>query len=270
MMSTDEWRELSHRCELNAIAAASRSRDVIECGPFQALLDPNTDMIWLNYAVPVGSLDSPADVADALPKLRHIFHERQRVLRFEFNALPWPTLTSTLAAAGLELQARHPVMVCTPAIFRPLVAPGVAVQILDINVSDTELAAFVAIRDESFGTEDTSMTQAIIQLRNDIAAGVYHYALATLDGFPAGIGGIAPIAGVGEVTAIATRPALRRRGVAATVTSELLRHLFGSGGTLAWLSAGDAIAQATYTRVGFATIDERMNYIEESFISDQA
>jgi hypothetical protein len=45
---------------------------VIEVGPFQALLDPATDMIWLNYAVPISPIDPPS-VAAALVKLRQIF-----------------------------------------------------------------------------------------------------------------------------------------------------------------------------------------------------
>jgi len=67
---------------------------------------------------------------------------------------------------------------------------------------------------------------------------------------------------VAELAGVATSPALRRRGVAATLTSFLTDQLFAAGGTLAWLSAGDAAAQAVYERVGFAVVDTRLNYIE--------
>jgi hypothetical protein len=50
--------------------------------------------------------------------------------------------------------------------------------------------------------------------------------------------------------------------VAASLTSFLTEQLFAAGGTLAWLSAGDAAAQAVYERVGFAVVDMRLNYIE--------
>jgi len=67
---------------------------------------------------------------------------------------------------------------------------------------------------------------------------------------------------VAEVAGVGTRPALRRRGVAASLTCFLTEQLFAVGGTLAWLSAGDAAAQAVYERVGFAVVDTRLNYIE--------
>jgi ribosomal protein S18 acetylase RimI-like enzyme len=37
---------------------------------------------------------------------------------------------------------------------------------------------------------------------------------------------------------------------------------FQGGGDLVWLSAGDAIAQATYERIGFRRVDSRLNYID--------
>jgi predicted GNAT family acetyltransferase len=49
--------------------------------------------------------------------------------------------------------------------------------------------------------------------------------------------------------------------VAATISSFLTKQLFDQGGSLAWLSAADAAAQAVYQRVGYAVIDERLNYI---------
>ncbi len=78
---------------------------------------------------------------------------------------------------------------------------------------------------------------------------------------PAGIASLSPIDAVAELTGVATHPQFRRRGVAATLSSLLLRTHFARGGTMVWLSAGDAVAQATYHKLGFHQIDTRLNYL---------
>ena len=255
--------ELSRLCEQNANAFSAQSRVTIDCGPFRALLDPTTDMIWLNYAVPIGPLDDVYVATAALAELRRVFAEHGRRPRFEFNALPWPELPSLLERAGFQLHARHPLMVCTPATFRPFAAPGVTVRMLAGDETDATLAAAMVIQNQSFGGEPQAPSPDEIEnLRGQLRTRALCYALATLDGVPAGAGSIAPIDGVAELGGIATSPALRRRGVAASLTSFLTAQLFDEGGKLAWLSAGDAAARAVYERVGFAVMDTRLNYIE--------
>jgi len=143
--------ELSRLCEQNANAVSARSRTTIDCGPFQALLDPSTDMIWLNYAVPVGVIDDAQATIAALADLRRAFAQHQRRPRFEFNALPWPALPSLLESAGFVLQERHPLMICTPPSFRRFAAPGVTVRFLGGDDPAPTLAAAMALQSESFG-----------------------------------------------------------------------------------------------------------------------
>ena len=255
--------ELSRICEQNANAVSAQSRTVIDCGPFRALLDPTTDMIWLNYAVPTGTIDDIQATVMALADLRRAFAQHQRRPRFEFNALPWPTLPRLLEGAGFQLQERHPLMVCTPESFRRFAAPGVVVRFLAADEPEATLAATMALQSESFGgPAELPPDDEVEKLRDQLRLGTLCYALATLDGVPAGAGSTAPIAGVAEVAGVGTSSALRRRGVAASLTSFLAERLFAAGGTLAWLSAGDAAAQAVYERVGFAVLDTRLNYIE--------
>jgi ribosomal protein S18 acetylase RimI-like enzyme len=255
--------ELSRLCEQNANAFAAQSRMVIDCGPFRALLDPTTDLIWLNYAVPVGAIDDAQATAAALADVRRAFAQHQRRPRFEFNALPWPTLPRQLESAGFQIQERHPLMVCTPPSFRRFAAPSIAVRWLGGDEPAAMLATTMALQSESFGGPvELPPAEEVEHFRAALRAGTLCYALATLDGVPAGAGSTAPIDGVAEVAGVATRPALRRRGVAATLTSFLADQLFAAGGRLAWLSAGDAAARAVYERVGFAVVDTRLNYIE--------
>ncbi len=255
--------ELSRVCEQNANAVSARSRTIIDCGPFQARLDPTTDMIWINYAVPMGVIDDAQAATAALAELRRAFAQHQRRPRFEFNALPWPALPRLLESAGFELQERHPLMVCTPGSFRRFAAPGVAVRFLGGDDLAPTLAAAMALQSESFGgPAELPPADEIERLRDQLRAETLCYAFATLDGRPAGAGSTALIDGVAELAGVATTPALRRRGVAATLTSFLAEQLFAAGGTLAWLSAGDAAAQTVYERVGFTVADTRLNYIE--------
>jgi hypothetical protein len=71
---------------------------VVPCGPFTALFDRSTDLIWLSYAVPSAPLPSRAETVAALEELRHLFAARKRTLRFEFyerigfRLLPTPQL----------------------------------------------------------------------------------------------------------------------------------------------------------------------------------
>jgi ribosomal protein S18 acetylase RimI-like enzyme len=220
-------------------------------------------MIWINYAVPVGSIDDAQAATAALADLRRAFARHQRRPRFEFNALPWPSLPSLLERAGFVLQERHPVMVCTPESLRRFAAPGVAVRFLGGSDPAPTLAAAMALQSESFGgPAELPPADEVERLRDQLRAGTLCYAFATLDGMPAGAGSTAPIDGVAELAGVATAPALRRRGVGASLTSFLTEQLFAAGGTLAWLSAGDAAAQSVYERVGFAVVDTRLNYIE--------
>ncbi len=255
--------ELSRICEQNANAVSAQSRAVIDCGPFRALLNLSTDMIWLNYAVPIDPIDDAQATLAALTDLHRAFAQHQRRPRFEFNALPWPALPSILESAGFQLQERHPLMACTPDSLRPLAAPGVAVRFLTADDPAPTLAVAMALQSESFGgPSELPPADEVERLREQLRVESLCYAFATLDGMPAGAGSTAPIDGVAEVAGVATTPALRRRGVAATLTSFLAGQLFAAGGTLAWLSAGDATAQAAYERVGFTVVDTRLNYIE--------
>jgi ribosomal protein S18 acetylase RimI-like enzyme len=260
--------ELSRQCELNANAASATTRTVIEVGPFQALLDPATDMIWLNYAVPISPIDPPS-VAAALVELRRVFAQHQRTIRFEFNALPWPELAGMLEEDGLVLHGRHPLMVCTPSSFRPFQAPGVTVVVLNGDEPEGTIVTYMQILRESFdGLTEPPPAADVERFRERIRTGPIRSAMALLNGVPAGAGSTIPIAGVAELGGVATSPAFRRRGVAATISSFLTKQLFDQGGSLAWLSAADAAAQAVYQRVGYAVIDERLNYIAANALTE--
>jgi ribosomal protein S18 acetylase RimI-like enzyme len=254
--------DLSRLCDQHARRDAERTREVIDVGPFRALLDRTTAMIWVNYAVPIAPLAPGASVSQALEELGRVFSVRGRRLRFEFNALPWPELPHMLEQAGLELQDQHPLMVCTPETFTPVAAPGVDVRLLESATADADLRAFQTILRLSFEEHPREVTDGDVDdLRRRLTGGLHLHALAALDGVPAGAASLSPIDEIAELAGLATHPNLRRRGIAATLTSFLTREHFDRGGRMAWLSAADQRAQAAYRKAGYQLIDVRLNYI---------
>ncbi|HEY9710701.1 MAG TPA: GNAT family N-acetyltransferase [Oculatellaceae cyanobacterium] len=241
--------------------------DVIAVGPFQAQIDPSCDITWLNYAVPVAPLGTKAEVAEVLVELREVFTERDRTLRFEFTESLWPTLPEVLQEAGLQLEVSHPMMLCTPADFQPYQATTVQVKRLTEADDTKTLATYLSVRNQGFDqdfADEPPTEKEIAELREQLETGQSRCALAHLDGIPAGVGVTMPMSGICELVGVATLPALRRRGVAATLCTFLVKDHFQGGGELVWLSAGDAIAQATYERIGFHLVDSRLNYIDQN------
>jgi ribosomal protein S18 acetylase RimI-like enzyme len=252
---------LSRRCEQSAIGAAARGRVVVDVGPFRALIDGDNDMLWLNYAVPIGPLGDAHAVDSALEELRRVFLAYQRRLRFEYNVLPWPDLAAALERQGLVMQKVDPLLVCTPESLIDFTAPGVVAKVLTDSASDEELRSLLGIQREAFGGGELVSQQEIAEARSKILTGAELYGLATINASPAAAAILLDFEGVGELVGVGTATALRRRGAASTLSATLTRHYFDTIGTLAWLSAADAGAQAVYERVGYRVIDERLNYI---------
>ncbi len=249
------------RIEEHARKVAGLQCEEIAAGPFRALIHPTSDVSWFSYAVPYGPLDDAAGVDEHLQDLRRLFHARERTFRFEFTESLWPTLPGVLERAGMVLEARHPLMLCTPDDLRLVKAEGVAVRY--ITEAD-DLGAYRALIRVGFGGgPGPGSEQEAIEVRDALRQGMC-YALATLDGTPAGAGGYLPLDGLCELVAITTLPAMRRRGVAATLSSFLAQDHFAHGGELAWLSAADEGAQAVYRRIGFRNVGARLNYTEST------
>jgi ribosomal protein S18 acetylase RimI-like enzyme len=249
--------------EENAIAVAAALREVVRVGPFQAMLDPHTPMTWVNYAVPLAPLPPASELDEALTALRRAFDERWRTIRFEFTAELWPDLPAALERAGLELEMSHPVMTCTPAEFRPYRAPGVQVRRLTRETTSEELATYLEAAASCFGEATGAATaEEVERYRQELERGSLLYGRADLDGRLAGVACTTPLGEVAELAGVGTLPEMQRRGVAATLCSFLVQEHFDAGGDLVWLSAGDAVAQALYERIGFQVTATRLNYID--------
>ncbi len=265
----DSGRRLLRSIEANANKVAARDRETVRVGSFCALLDSSTEFLWLNYAVPIAPVRHSSEVANEIVELQRVFADHRRTLRFEFIEALWPRLPAILEEAGLLFQARHPLMACVPTDFRPTRAPDVQVHLLDGGDPADVLATYLLIQRRGFADNDPQgPTNAVVpatetaRLRRKMQDGYLRCALGTWQGTPAGVGCTAPLEGVCELAGVATLHALRRRGVAATVSSVLVRDHFDRNGTLVWLSAADAVAQSVYKRIGFHVVANRLNFVD--------
>lgn len=264
--------QLLGRIEEASRRLAAKNRQVIAVGSFWALIDPVSELTWLNYAVPVEPLGTKEMVAEAIVELREVFAQLDRTLRFEFTESLCPTLPEILEQAGLNLEARHPMLVCDPADFQPHEACGVEVQLVDADDPNI-LLCYLAVRNRSFyglAADEAPTAEEIIELCQDIQIGASRCALAYFNGIPAGVGVTMPMMGVCELAGVATLPEHRRLGVAKSLCSFLIKDHFETGGDLVWLAAGNAIAKSTYESIGFRCVDSQLNYIDAIVINSKA
>lgn len=239
--------------------ANRRTCDEVVVEPFRAYLHRTLRGPWFSYATPFGAWNAAGDVDEPITKLRALFQSRGRRPRFEWTELRWPALAAQLEGAGLSLEARYALMLGTPAGFQSFQADGVEVRFI---AEGDDLQAYQALKSFGFGgVARLATVEQVAALRDDLREGA-RYVLATLDGEAAGVGGYISAGQVCEIVSVATLPSLRRRGVATTITGALLADHWARGGTLAWLTAGNAQAEAVYRRLGLRTLGARLCYSE--------
>lgn len=253
-------RDMLERIELRTTQAIAAGRDVTHVGAFLAAIHPTSELVWLNFAVPRSTSGQPVRAQD-IASLRALFRARGRRLRFEFYETLWADLGRLLERCGLVLEGRMPLMLCSPGSFRDSSAPQVRVDDLTAEAGDPEIAEFLATGKRGFGLEAAQVEpHEIAEQRRHLRDGVYRCAYGRVEGRMVGVGTLA--AGNDELAGIATLPAARRRGVAATISCHLVRRHFQAGNAYVWLSAGDDAARAVYEKIGFRAAGTQLNYVD--------
>jgi ribosomal protein S18 acetylase RimI-like enzyme len=252
--------ELLSRLEDHVRAAAGRTRAAVDVGPFRLFIARDTDLAYLNYAVP---MDEPADWLPGIAALETAARDRGRVPRLEFFAERWPTLAPALDRAGFHCDLAAPVMTATalPVDIPPL-PPGFAVRHLDPADPDGIFDGYIKAGYDSYGMAPPEPDPArIADLRRDLSTGALCAGFVeAADGAVATVASILTADGIGELAGVGTRREWRRQGLAHALCRDLLRAFFADGGELAWLSAGDEGASRLYRRLGFAEIGRQLNY----------
>jgi len=246
----DPVSALGRRVQSAMLAAAVRWRDVERVGPFTATFARGSGHPAFNYAVPDEGAEPSAAEVDALAAA---YASRGLLPRLEYVAALAPAVEPALAAGGFGIEARTPLMVLGS---RTAAAPEPAGIELAEAVSAEDVLAAVTAQHEAYG-EPARPTEAwIAGVQRSIAAGgllVLARAAATGDA----VGGgqcTAPEEGATELTSIGVRPAFRRRGVAAALTSRLAAAMRERGAELVYLTAADDGVARIYAGVGFERI----------------
>jgi ribosomal protein S18 acetylase RimI-like enzyme len=150
-------------------------------------------------------------------------------------------------------------MACRPDAFKPSVAAEVHLTQLRPTATAAELEAFQQIRWTDGGEVDRPVPP-IDPLRVALGVPSSVFLLAWLDWEAAGTGVSHALKGAAEVVGVVTQKQHRRRGVAATITSELVRRHFDGGGDFVFLDAANEEAARIYERLGFSRFGANVVY----------
>jgi ribosomal protein S18 acetylase RimI-like enzyme len=224
--------------------------DVSECRPFLVYMNRETDSAFLSYARPAEPLpEDPDALLERIVAAKLELHRRGRVARWEWIHDLYPALAPALEAVGLVVE-ETPLMTVTRETFHPDSAEGVTLQRLG---PDDDPAPMIRAQRRSFGMddEDPSPSERAV-VRAWLERGGCFYA-AHLGSEVVGGGACLAIEGVAEVAGIGTVPEHRRRGVAGSITSALIRDCLAAGCDTIFLTAGNEPAVRAYQRVGFRT-----------------
>lgn len=247
--------------QLAALEQHPAGTELVSFGPFRALLPAsNQPGAWVTIVD--GTVDA-RETGRAVAGLRSVFRQRSAGLEIEYNEVLYPQVGAWLEAAGLTFAERNPLMACRPGGFKPSSSAQVTVQRLSTSSDAADLQAFQTLRWTDGGEEDRAVPGAEV-LRKEVAAATSVYVLAWVDGAPAGTGVSHTLRGAAEIVGVVTRLDKRRRGIAATVTSELVARHFALGGDFVFLDAANEEATRVYERLGFERFGDNVVYRGEA------
>jgi predicted GNAT family acetyltransferase len=224
----------------------TRSRRQIVAGPLVGLLH-DSDLRFLSVVVAAepGSPFDPEEVPWALETIRKAFAAEGRWLSAELVEEASPGLADALAANGMTIVSRPPLLVVEPGdLVVPEIPAGVTASVV---ASAEEKDAANAVASDAYEMEGVGSS---FQPEPANGASV----LVRLNGVPVATASWTAVAdGVTEVAGVGTVHSHRRQGFGAIATAFATQQAFELGGaTLAWLTPGDDGADRVYRRLGYA------------------
>jgi len=243
--------------QLAALEQQRAGTELVSFGPFRALIPASNEPgAWVTI---VEGTVHERETARAVAGLRSVFQQRKAELEIEYNEALYPQVGVWLEAAGLTFAERNPLMACRPDGFKPWSSPDVTVHRLTSTSDATDLQAFQTLRWTNGGDEDRAVPGVEV-LRTDVASPRSVYLLAWIDDEAAGTGVSHALRGAAEIVGVVTRVDKRRRGIAATVTSDLVARDFASSGDFVFLDAANEEAARVYERLGFKRFGNNVVY----------
>lgn len=239
--------ELAVRIASAQLQGRTRSRRQIVAGPLAGLLH-DEDVWFLSgvLAAEPGVAFDPEEVPWALETVRKAFAAEGRWLSAELIEEANPGLADALAAEGMTIVSRPPLLAVEPAGLRTPEVPAEVTASIVRSPEEQAEADRVAIA--SYDDEDVASS-----FKEDPADG--GSVLIRWDGVPVATALWTAVAdGVTEIAGVGTLPEYRRRGLGAFATAFATQAAFDhAGATLAWLTPGDDGADRVYRGIGFAS-----------------
>jgi GNAT superfamily N-acetyltransferase len=238
--------EIGVRIASAQLQGLARSRRQIVAGPLVGLLH-DSDVRFLSGAVAAepGTPFDPEEVPWALETIRKAFAAEGRWLSAELIEEASPGLADALAANGMTIVSRPPLLVLEPADLQlPEFPEGVTASVVASAEEQAEADALAAaayemdLGEKTFQPDPTDGASVLIRW----------------DGVPVATAAWTAVAdGVTEVAGVGTLHSHRRRGLGAIATAYATQRAFEIGGAnLAWLTPGDDGADRIYRRLGYA------------------
>ena len=243
----------------DVLEARAGASEVLTIGPFRVAMSQDKEAPSMSWVTLVDGSTTEAETLKAIPKLKAALKKNKAHLEIEYNEAVFPNVGAWLESAGMKLARKDPLMACHPESFKPFVAPEVHLTQLRSTAIAAELEAFQQIRWTN-GGDVKRPVPPIDQLRTALAVPDSVFLLAWLDWEAAGTGLSHSTKGAAEVVGVVTEKKLRRRGVAATVTSELVRRHFDGGGDFVFLDAANEEAAKLYEKLGFSRFGANLVY----------
>lgn len=249
--------------------SASLAFQAISAPPFTLYINPDSDGVHSNYAIPDASGDgagfrATGDLDRAITALKAAFHEHRRTPRLEYLEDFAPNLAAALEANGFKQEIRTLLMVCTADSFHAAPEmPGLVIQPVDGTSPLEDQRAAVTVQERSFGSDDTpeATDEKVHQYFTRFAT--QQLFLAKLDGQPVSVASLMPgYDGIAEIAGIATLSAFRRRGLGTAITAHAVAQALAQGLDTLFLTAVDERAGRVYTRVGFHANGYGLAYVE--------
>ncbi len=235
------------------------SAETISMGPFRAVVMRAAGSKPSAWVTLVDAGASDAEGKRALAKLRSAFSGQAIDVEVEYDDHAFPHAAAWFADSGLERVETNPLMACRSDTFTPFTAPDVVLTRLSEHGKPAELEAFQSLRWTDGGELDRDI-QPVERLRSDLMTAGSVHLLAWIDWEPVGTGVSHLTKTAAEVVGVVTRHDRRRRGVAATVTSDLVRRHFEGGGDFVFLDAANEPAARVYERLGFTRFGSKALY----------
>ena len=243
--------------QLDALHARPADSELFTAGPFQAVLSTTDEPT--GRVILIDGTATEAETAKGITKLRSTFKKHKATFEIEYNEAAFPLVGPWLESSGLKKHERNPLMACRPEVFKPFGAAEVELTRLTSTSKAAELQAFQRLRWTEGGDKERD-TPPIERLHRELAIVSSVFLLAWLDWEPAGTGVSHSLKGAAEIVGVVTRSDMRRRGVAATVTSSLVARHFESGGDFVFLDAANDDAAKVYEKLGFTRFGVQIVY----------